>query len=69
MTDLNKCTIQVEVHVFHSEKWISVLEWLKQNVDHNCWRYIGIKNSLLSHVRVFQFAHQPDATLFALRWS
>ena len=69
MTTLDHCVIEVEIPVFTTDRWVEVIEWLKQNIEYNSWRYMGIKTLATDYVRIFMFKNETDAAMFVLRWA
>jgi hypothetical protein len=51
-------------------QWRDVQIWLLDNVpNHKNYEFVGMEDADNQNNRVYYFAHQDDAVLFALRWA
>ena len=62
------CNIRVSIPWRSSGNFRNIQIWLLDTVNERDWDYDGADIKNLSN-RIYYFAHQADATLFALRWS
>lgn len=62
------CNIQVSVPWRSSGHFRDLRIWLLDTINHRDWDFDGADPKNPNN-RIYYFAHQTDATLFALRWS
>ena len=68
MSKRDWCNIPVKVQWQGSSQWRDLRIWLQQHVHD--WDYDAAGADLMDHdKRVFYFARERDATMFALRWA
>ena len=68
MSKSDWCNIRVSIPWRNSGNFRDIQIWLLDTVNERDWDYDGADIKNLSN-RIYYFAHQADATLFALRWS
>ena len=69
INDMYPLPFRAETTVYSEQDWIDRIEWLKENLDYASWGYLGILTTGDSHIRVFVFDNEKNASWFTLRWA
>ena len=68
MSKADWCNIRVSIPWCSTGHFRDLRIWLLDNVDERDWDFYGT-DSKNHNNRIYYFARQKDAVLFALRWS
>ena len=68
MSKADWCNIRVSIPWHSSGHFRDIQIWLFDNVNERDWDFDGADPKNLNN-RIYYFAQQKDAVLFALRWS